>query len=102
METDSQKYLDIEVHRAKELSAEQNSTIKQLTADKAGLELRLSRHEEERKALYRQIEHLRDRAAELELSQRASAAKSVTHQTRATQLHDDLKLVCESNPIFKL
>lgn len=92
VETDSQKYLDIEVHRAKELSAEQNSTIKQLTADKAGLELRLSRHEEERKALYRQIEHLRDRAAELELSQRASAAKSVTHQTRATQLHDDLKL----------
>ena len=58
----------------------------------------INRFEEERKALHREIEHLRDRTAELELTRRTSEAKSASHQSRAAQLQDDLKLASLLDP----
>jgi hypothetical protein len=52
----------------------------------------VARLEDERKALYREIEHLRDRAAELELTRRTAEAKGISYQSRAAQLQDDLRL----------
>ena len=91
-EISSQQKLEAEVHAGQERETTAQLAVEHANTEKSAMELRLCKVDEEKKALYREIEHLREKCSEAELGRRSAEAKASSHRAHVRDLEEQLKV----------